>query len=150
MKWNNEAKISETLIERLPASSYKKDIKFDFENKNLGPEMVQGLEAFIQKFKKVLLTKNNKHFTYGLAEFLPHSSDQEEFNKQCEKLSYEILNHQFSDSEPGNPNGLGYTVNKVYSIELNETGQKYTFVIGAEGELETLEITFPTLAAIAK
>lgn len=148
MKWENQSRNIETLVERLPASSYKADFKFDFESKNLGPEMVKGLDAFIQKFKRVLLSKKTPTITYGLADFLPDSLDQEEFNKQCEKLSFEILNHKFSDSKPGDPNGLGHTVNKVYSIELDVAKQIYTFVLSVEGEFECPKITFPTLASI--
>ncbi len=84
MKWENQAIISETLIDRLPAQSYKSDYKFDFERKSIGSEMVQGLEAFIQKFKRVLLTPKTPKTYYELADSLPNSLNQEEFNKQSE------------------------------------------------------------------
>lgn len=150
MKWNNEAKIFDTLVERLPASSYKADYKFDFESKNVGPGMVQGLDAFIQKFKKVLLTHKTPRITYGLADLLPNSLNQEEFNEQCKKLTYEILHHQFSDSKPGDPNGLGHTVNKVHSIEFDVTKQTYTFVLSVQDEFECPKITFSAPTAILK
>ncbi|MFJ8099403.1 hypothetical protein [Lysinibacillus sp. NPDC096212] len=150
MKWENRAKHFENLMDRLSVHQYKKDYKIDFEQKSIGLEMVQGLDAFIQQFKKVLLTTKTPKTYYGLADLLPNSLNQEKFNEQSEKLAYEILNHQFSDSTSFDPHGLGHTVTKVYSIEFNEDNQTYTFVLGAEGEFECPKITFQAPTVVSK
>lgn len=150
MKWTNKAKVTEILFERLPAQDYKSDYKFDFNNFRLENGMVSGLKAFEQKFKKVLLTDETPMVKYGLLQLLPTSLDQDEFDRQCCTLSEAILNHKFSDSTPDSPNGLGHTVNKVYSIEYDQIKQKYTFVVGVEGEIETSMITFPAPSVFSK
>lgn len=149
MKWENKAIISETLIDRLPAKDYLSEYKFDFDRKSIGPEMVQGLEAFIQKFKRVLLTPKTPKTYYGLADSLPTSLNQEEFNEQSEKLAYEIANHQYSDSTKENPNGLGHTVNKVLFIEFDENEKTYTFELSVEGELVRPIITLQAPSVVS-
>ncbi|NLW05631.1 MAG: hypothetical protein GX029_10470 [Pseudomonadaceae bacterium] len=117
MKWQPSSPIRSTMQPRLDVSSYKKDHKFDFiTGEFVSGEWVEGLDAFIQKFIKVLLTKETPVIKYGLAELLPKSQEQPEFEKECEKLSHAIVSHKFSDSTPENLNGLGYAVEEIYSI----------------------------------
>ncbi|WP_027625554.1 hypothetical protein [Clostridium lundense] len=94
MEWKPKTSIHSTLKPRLNVNDYKKDFKMDFINGDLVPnETVSGLDAFIQKFIKVLLTNKTPIINYGLLELLPKSNDQANFDKECENLSSAIVTH---------------------------------------------------------
>ncbi|TCO69538.1 hypothetical protein [Marinisporobacter balticus] len=146
MKWNPTNPICSNIQPRLAVSDYKKDIKFDFlEGDLVLNETVEGFECFNQKFIKVLLTDETPIIKYGLFELLPTSKNQTEFEKECGKLAYAIVSHQFSDSTFENPNGLGHTVEKIYSISKEVLNDINYLIVeaSATGLNETSTIKVP-------
>lgn len=130
MKWEPLTPVYSKIQPKLNVFDYKKDYKFDFinPNKSFG-EYVEGFESFEQKFITVLLCNKTPIIKYGLFELLPISNDQLEFNNQCSELSKAIINHKFSDSTASSPNGLGHTVEAIYSISReNENNIHYLFI----------------------
>ncbi|MGE7114372.1 hypothetical protein [Lysinibacillus sp. NPDC047702] len=145
MKWENPDNISEALVDGLAAQLFKADYTIDIVNKNSGSE---NFFTFLPTFKEVLTTPRSSELFYGLADFLPYSLKQEEFNKQSQQLVSEILNYQFIDST--HPNNLGHTVNKVHTIEYDTDKQTYTFVVSVAGVLECPKISFPVPSIISQ
>lgn len=133
MEWKPKSSIHSTLEPRLNVNDYKKDFKMDFINCDFVPnETVSGLDAFIQKFIKVLLSNKTPVIKYGLLELLPKSNNQAEFDSQCENLSSAIIAHKFSDSTPTDPNGLGYTVEEIYSISRKKINEINYLVVNVK------------------
>ena len=118
MKWISNQPVFSTMQPRKDANNYKKDFKFDYIKGDIVlNEYVEGLDRFIQLFKSLILSNVTITTPTGLLELIPKSKDQIEFNNQCEKLSDAIVKHKFSDSTLNSPNGLGYTIEYIYSIE---------------------------------
>ncbi len=146
MNWNPLKPLSSNLQPRLKVSDYKKDVKIDFIKGDLVlDKYVEGFEAFCQKFTTVLLANETPIIKYGLFELLPISTTQNEFENQCEKLAQAIISHQFSDSTPEDPNGLGYTVEEIYGISKKSIdGINYILVeLSASGTNEKIIIRVP-------
>ncbi|EHQ88290.1 hypothetical protein [Desulfosporosinus youngiae] len=142
MKWQPSIPVKSTLSPRVDAAIYKKDFKFDFVKGGFIPgSWVEGLDAFIQRFVKVLLTNETPIIKYGLYELLPKSQSQADFEQECITLSSAIVTHKFSDSTPNDPNGLGYTVEEIYGIS-KETLDDVNYLIvsamitGVENKVE--------------
>ncbi|WP_286924288.1 MULTISPECIES: hypothetical protein [Lysinibacillus] len=144
MKWENSDNTSETLVDGLSAQLFNTNYTIDIINKNSGSE---NFFTFLPAFKDALTTPRSSEL-YGLADFLPYSLKQEEFNRQSQQLVSEILNYQFIDSTQ--PNSLGQTVNKVHSIEYDTENQTYTLDISVVGVLKCPKINFPAPSVISK
>lgn len=123
LKWNPKTEVRSSLSPRLNVNDYKTDYAIDFEGKNgeisIGSNKVSGKDNFIQKFKKVLLSTNTPIITYGLYHLLPKSSDQTQFDEECSVLASALVKHKFSDTRPDSPNGLGYTIEAIRSMEYD-------------------------------
>jgi hypothetical protein len=150
LKWNPAKPVSSMRVQRLSTQNYKSDLSFDFEEGDFSIEngdlkTVNGLDGFIQRFIKVLLKEKSDIGSYGLQEYLPTSTDTQVFYNQCEELAKQIVKHEYSDSIPGNPNGIGYTVEDVYSIErVTKNGKSFlVFEITATGEPKKFNIELP-------
>jgi hypothetical protein len=150
MKWVPEYPVQSSLQPRLSVNDYKSDLALDFgpdgadlvmENGDL--KMVSGKENFIQTVKKVLLSNKTPLFNFGLQEFLPKSTDQNLFNQECLNLANELVSHEFSDSQPDNPNGLGYTIESINSIEYDEDKEILFITMKATGIDDLLTIDVP-------
>ncbi|QYK62600.1 hypothetical protein [Paenibacillus sp. S25] len=150
MRWKPNQPFQSVYSDRLNTTEYKSDFFLDIEDGDLVIEdgdlkMVSGLENFIQRFQSVLLSNKTPLSPYGLQEFLPLSEVQDIFDRQCEELAYQIVTHEYQDSEPGDPNGLGHTVEEVVAIErMMKNGNTRLIVeIKATGESEILKIDIP-------
>lgn len=146
LEWKPKTFICSTLEPRINVNDYKKDFKMDFINGRLAPsETVSGIDAFIQKFIRVLLANKTPIINYGLLELLPKSNVQAEFDKECEKLSSAIVTHKFSDSTEADPNGIGYTVEEVHGITRKKINEiNYLLVsVKATGTSNELVIEVP-------
>lgn len=147
MKWVPENPILSTITDRLDVKDYKKDYKFDFiKGDFILNEYVEGLDAFIQKFIKIILTNETPIIKYGLLELIPKSTNQNEFDDECIKLANAIVNHKHSDSTPNSLNGLGHTVKAIYCIERTDFGANNNCLLvttKVTGLSDRLEITVP-------
>src|SRR5699024_5650506 len=117
MKWKPNTPVTSLLSPKFNVHDYKKDFEIDFTKGILTGDTVTGFENFKQKFINVILAEQTPVFTYGLFELIPQTNEQSKFNCECEKLSTAILEHKFSDSTPHDPNGLGFSIEKIHSIE---------------------------------
>ncbi|WLR52435.1 DUF2634 domain-containing protein [Bacillus tianshenii] len=147
MKWNPATPVKSNLNPRLDVHSYKSDLAFDFDNGDLiiangDLKTVSGLENFIQKVKKVLLTQKTATIDYGLNDFLPDTTNENRFKNDCQLLANELVSHEFSDSTPNDPNGLGYSIESVVSIEYLKVENTLSIKMQVTGEdnLQTIGI----------
>jgi hypothetical protein len=130
MLWKALNPICSTLNPRLNVNDYKKDIKFDFIKGDIDiNEWVYGFNGFVQRFVSTLLTNETPIIKYGLFELLPKSSNQVEFDKECETLANAIVSHKHSDSTIQNPNGLGHTVEEIYSMSNEKIDDIYYLLV---------------------
>ncbi|TMN21882.1 hypothetical protein [Lentibacillus cibarius] len=134
MKWIPRSPTESTIYPRVNVDTYKTDLAMSFDEdgadiiiENGDMKTVSGLDNFIQRLKSVLLANKTELFDYGLFEMFPKSTDQDKFNRECQLLAEALVSHQYSDSKPDNPNGLGYTIESVHSIEYDKA--KYTLSV---------------------
>lgn len=118
MKWKGE--IKSTLIPRKSANDYGVEPIFDYEKRDLIVEdgdvsTTSGLHSFIQSFQIVLHRKPEPWANIGLLEYIPNAQDEKDFMHQCEILASKIV----SDTN-GNDDGIGHTVETIYSITQSE------------------------------
>lgn len=147
MKWIAKTPITSHLSPRKSVESYGKDwaltLDGDLSIGNGDIKMVEGLDTFIQRFHTLLLSEVTIVVTYGHLEFVPKSKDVDTYNAECETLALKLVNQQYSDSTPDDPNGLGYTIESVKSIEWDVENDDFTFVITATGYEGDLSIFVP-------
>lgn len=147
MKWKASKLITSHLVPRKDVNSYGKDwalsLDGDISIDNGDINMVEGIDTFIQRFRNLLLSEVTVVSTYGHLEFVPKSKDIEKFNIECETLAHKLVNQQYSDSKPTDPNGLGYTIESVKSIDWDVENDDFTFVITATGHQGDLKIFVP-------
>lgn len=154
MKWVPVYPLRNTKQPKVNVHFYKKDIAFNFElgdvEYQLGnPKMVEGLDNFKQRFIKVLLSDKNEVISYGLHEYLPLSNNQSEFEQECEQLAKALIEHEFSDSSYSEPNGLGFSIDSINSIEKIEENEKQVLVFNLDvnGEKDPITIKVPIYLA---
>lgn len=147
MKWIASTPVTSHLSPRKSVDSYGKDIALtldgdiSFENGDF--KMLEGVDSFIQQFRSLLLSEATEFVAYGHLNFVPKSKDIDTFNCECEALAHKLVNQQYSESTFDDPQGLGFTIESVKSIEWDIKNDDFTFVINATGYNGDLSIFVP-------
>lgn len=147
MKWKPVTAVRSTIVNRLNVSDYKRDYAFDFETGQFvdnGSAYVSGLDAFIQKVVKFVLTDSEK-FSYGLMNKIFQASDQYHFDEEASDLATKLVSQSLNSFAPDGLNGLGHTIESVESIESTIINEKNYLLITlqASGHDRELVIRIP-------
>ncbi|RXI77343.1 hypothetical protein [Levilactobacillus suantsaii] len=125
MQWISKKPILSDIQPRVDANTYGKDLKVGFDNdtvfENGDLAIVSGAENFLQTVKTHLMV-SNLEYDWGLKEYLPTTTDdQEEFDFNCEELA----NYLVSDPKIGN------TINSLTRLSFD--GEVYEVELTADG-----------------
>lgn len=103
-------------------------------------KLVGGLEAFIQKVQKFVLTPKTEFWSYGFSHHVFAAHTQQDFDNECFSLALQMVDQVIRDSTPEKPNGLGFYIEKITKMErYHKDGRVILvismFVTGHDGEL---------------
>lgn len=151
MKWIPKDSITSQLTPRLNVEHHLKDPAFDFEKGDFSVDdgnhvkTVSGMDSFIQQIQKVLLSDTSGLYPDGLQEFLPTSNDQTIFDQECLGLATRLASHQYVNSTSESPNGLGFYINEIHSMErFLKNGKSYLLLqMSISGESDLITVTVP-------
>ena len=149
MIWNPENPICTSIAQRVDVNTYPQDFSFDFfkcefdRNEANSMKLISGIDAFIQKVQKFVLTPKTEIFTYGLSHHVFTALTQQEFENECVSLATQMVNQIIRDSTPEKPNGLGFYIEKITKMELYSKDRSIflnisMFVTGNKGELSVV------------
>ena len=146
MIWNPANPVRTSIVQRVNVINYPQDFSFDFfkcefaRNDGNAMMLVGGLEAFIQKVQKFVLTPKTEHWTYGFNHHVFTAPNQQDFDNECFSLASQMVNQVIRDSTPERPNGLGFYIEKITKMERYLKDERVIlvismFVTGYDGEL---------------
>lgn len=153
MKWFPTQPISSTVKPRLNVQDYKKDLAFDFEKGDFtivqgDLKTVSGLDNFIQKVQKFILTPKSNLWSYGFEHKLFEVTSEDDFKVEAESLAKQLVSQVLKDSSQENPSGLGHTIESIHSIEKTvKDGRDWLLIkmkVSGLNNLIEIPIPFPS------
>lgn len=139
MIWKPITPVRSTLLPRKSVHDYGSDLALDFNTRDLIFEngdlkTVAGIDNFIQRVKTYLIE---------IPELLPTSTN--EFGNQCPKLAEQLVNQKDIDPITSSTYGLGFSIEEIYSISLQQTNERPYLEVEMKvtGESDSLKITTP-------
>ena len=150
MKWAPNQPIVSTITPRLSVHDYLTDLAFDFKVGDLVLEdgdlkTVSGLENFIQKVQKFILTPKTPRWPYGFDHRIFEATTEDFFQVEAESLARQLVSQVLEGYPPGSINGLGHTIEAIYSIENFVKDEKTYLQIEMKvtGLNDILKVTIP-------
>lgn len=150
MKWVPSQPVVSSVTPRLNVHDYLTDLAFNFENGDLILEngylkTVSGLENFIQKVQKFVLTPKNPRAPYGFEHRIFEATNSNDFCIEAESLARQMVSQVLEGYPPGSLNGLGHTIEAIYSIErCIKDGRSYLLIeMKVTGLNDVLKVRIP-------
>lgn len=134
MEWVANPPIRSTIDTRLSVHDYETDLCFDFDLgelvvKNGDLATVCGLDNFIQKVKRFILTPHSEGTRYGFSHRLFEVANKTDFAREAQNLAEQMVSQTLMDSTPENPNGLGHTIEEIQSIKRITANDKDFLIV---------------------